>query len=281
MPKIAHIANLWSLVNYPSAAKQWSLDKKIRAVAAAGFDGFTTGLTPEHQVLAKKYGLKHVLGFVSTSSGDPKDFAKRIQSQKDAGAVQINVQLDDHDTLPPLATKHWIAMEREAAKIGGVVLSLEVHRDCCTETPEKTYEIARLYRKATGKMIKINFDFSHFSVVKHLGPGNYAERLLDHPALVQNGEQSHCRPFNGHHCQVPVTHQGKLSDEAKSYLAFCVALFKCWKAAPKNKNRTLYVCPEMGPYHEGGAGYNISGLPPAWPDAVVLRRELDKAWKRA
>ena len=281
MPKIAHIANLWSLVNYPSAAKQWSLDKKIRAVKSAGFDGFTTGLTPECGILAKKYGLKHVLGFVSTSSGDPKDFAKRIQSQKDAGAVQINVQLDDHDTPPALATKHWIAMEKEAAKIGGVVLSLEVHRDCCTETPEKTYEIARLYTKATGKMIKINFDFSHFSVVKHLGPGNYAERLLDHPALVQNGEQSHCRPFNGHHCQVPVTYKGKLSDEAKSYLDFCVALFKVWKAAPKNKNRTLFVCPEMGPYHEGGAGYNISGLPPAWPDAVILRRELDKAWKRA
>ena len=80
MPKIAHIANLWSLVNHPSAAKQWSLEKKIKAVADAGFDGFTTGLTPEHLVLARKYGLKHVLGFVSTSSGDPKDFAKRIQS---------------------------------------------------------------------------------------------------------------------------------------------------------------------------------------------------------
>ena len=53
MPKIAHIANLWSLVNYPSAAKQWSLDKKIRAVKSAGFDGFTTGLTPECGILAK------------------------------------------------------------------------------------------------------------------------------------------------------------------------------------------------------------------------------------
>ncbi len=280
MSSIVHIANLWSLVQYPSAAKEWSLEKKIKAVADAGFDGFTTGLTPEHKRLADKYGLKHVLGFVSTSSGDPKDFAERIRSQKAAGAVQINVQLDDHDTPPAVATKHWIQMVREGEKIGGVVLSLEVHRDCCTETPEKTYEIAERYQKATGKMIKINFDFSHLSVVKHLGPGNYAERLLDHPKLVQNSDQSHCRPFNGHHCQVPVTHKGKLTDEAKSYLKFCEALFKCWKSAPKNKHRTLFVCPEMGPYHQGGAGYNITGLPPAWPDAVVLRKELDKAWKR-
>lgn len=32
---------------------------------------------------------------------------------------------------------------------------------------------------------------------------------------------------------------------------------------------------------DGGAGYNITGLPPAWPDAVVLRGELAKAWKRS
>ena len=30
-----------------------------------------------------------------------------------------------------------------------------------------------------------------------------------------------------------------------------------------------------------GGGYNITGLPPAWPDAAVLRGELQKAWTRA
>lgn len=281
MPKISHIANLWSLVNHPSAAKQWSLEKKIKAVADAGFDGITTALTPEHRRLAEKYGLRDLLGFVSDSSGDAKIYAEKIKAQKEAGAVHINVQMDDHDTPPAVAAKHWISMLREAEKIGGVVISLEVHRDCCTETPEKTYEIAERVKNATGELCKINFDFSHFSVVKHLGPGNYAERLLDHPDLVQNSDQSHCRPFNGHHCQVSVTHKGKLTDEVKSYLDFTTALFKCWKSAKHNKDKTLYVCPEMGPYHQGGAGYNITGLSPAWPDAAILRGELDKSWKRA
>ena len=279
MPKIAHIANLWSLVHHPSKKHEWSLEKKIKAVADAGFDGFTTGLTPEHKRLAKKYGLKHVLGFVSSS--DPKNFAALIRGQKEAGAVQINVQLDDHDTPPALAARHWLQFEREAEKIGGVVVSLEVHRDCCTETPEKTYEIADRYYKAKGRLIKINFDFSHFAVVKHLGPGNYVERLLDHPKLVQNSEQSHFRAFNGHHCQVGVLHKGKLTPEAKSYLVFVEAYMKLWKKAPKNKNKTLFACPEMGPYWDGGAGYNITGLPPAWPDAVALRKEFAKIWKRA
>ncbi|WP_438480512.1 sugar phosphate isomerase/epimerase family protein [Oleiharenicola lentus] len=279
MPHIAHIANLWTLVGHPSLKKEWSLDKKIKAVADAGFDGITTAVTPEHRRLAEKHGLAHILGFIS--SDNPDDFAKLIRDQKEGGAVHINVQMDDHDTPPALAAKHWLRMEREAEKIGGVVVSLEVHRDTCTETPEKTYEIADRYHAATGRLIKMNFDFSHLSVVKHLNPKNYAERLLDHPELLQHSEQVHFRPFNGHHCQVPVTYKKQLSPEVKSYLVFVEAVMKLWKNAKANRDKTMFACPELGPYSTGGSGYNISGLPPAWPDAIVLRDELAKAWKRA
>ncbi|MBE7538864.1 MAG: sugar phosphate isomerase/epimerase [Opitutaceae bacterium] len=277
MPKILHIANLWSLVDHPSPRRQWSLDAKIRAVAEAGFDGLTAALTPEHRRAADKHGLEHRLGFISTSN--PAEFARMLKEQKEGGAAHINVQLDDHDTPPALAARHWIQFERLAEKIGGLIPSLEVHRDTCTETPEKTYEIAERYHRATGNLIRLNFDFSHFAVVKHLNPDNYAARLLDHPDLVRNSDQSHCRPFNGHHCQVAVTRNGSLTPEVQSYLQFVRALFKCWKTAPRNRSRTLFVCPEMGPHQTNGGGYNITGLPPAWTDAVRLREELAKVWK--
>lgn len=279
MPTIAHIANLWTLVEHPTPKTEWSLERKIKAVAAAGFDGITTQLTPEHRRLAEKHGLTHLVGFVSSS--DPDEFATRLREQKEGGAVHINVQMDDHDTPPAVATKHWIALTRAAEKIGGIIPSLEVHRDTCTETPEKTYEIAERYQRATGEMIKLNFDFSHLSVVKHLNPANYIERLLDHPELVQNSEQCHFRPFNGHHCQVPVTHRKKLTPEVKSYLTFAAAVMKLWKSAAKNRDRTLLACPEMGPLNQEGGGYNITGLPSSWNDAVVLRAELARLWKRA
>jgi hypothetical protein len=277
--QIAHIANLWSLARHPSVEREWSLEKKIKAVADAGFDGITTILTPEHRRLADKHGLEHALGFVSSSN--PEEFADKIRSQKEGGAVQINVQLDDHDTPPALAAKHWIRFVREAEKIGGVVVSLEVHRDVCTETPEKTYEIAERYYKATGELIRINFDFSHFAVVKHLAPDNYIPRMLDHPELIQNSEQWHLRPFNGHHCQVPVMIKGKLTPEVKACLVFAKAFLKIWRSGKVNQDKTLFVCPEMGPYNVDGGGYNISGLPPAWPDAVVLRGEIAKVWQAA
>ena len=249
--------------------------RKVRAVADAGFDGLATLLTPEIRALAEKNGLKHLVGFISSS--DPADFERFIREQKECGAVQINVQMDDHDTPPKIAVQHWVRLERTAEKIGGVSVSLEIHRDTCTETPEKTYEIAERYEKISGRRIRFTFDFSHLAVVKHLNPSDFASRLLDHPELVQHAEQIHFRPFNGHHCQVPVTFKGKLSPEVIHYLGFAQAVLKLWKNAPENRDAQLFACPEMGPLP---SGYNVSGFPPSWTDAVILQRELSKAWKR-
>jgi len=123
----------------------------MKAAAAAGFDGVAAMLTPVHRRLAAKHGLRHLLGFIS--SDEPGDFADLIRAQKEAGAVHINVQMDNHDTPPAVAVRHWIRLVREAERIGGVVASLEVHRDTCTETPEKTYAIAAGFRRATGRLL--------------------------------------------------------------------------------------------------------------------------------
>jgi hypothetical protein len=280
MPELAHIAALWSLDGYPLERRQWSLERKLKTIAAAGFDGAAGLLSPEHRRLADKAGLKHLLGYIS--SDNPGEFADKIRAQKAGGAAHINVQMDNHDTPPDVATRHWIRMRREAERVGGVTVALEVHRDTCTETPEKTYEIAERYHGATGEMIELNFDFSHFAVVKHLRTSDYVPRLLDHPALLRNSQQCHFRPFNGHHCQVPVTQDGRLTDEVRSYLVFVEAVLRTWAASAKNRKRTLFACPEMGPYvgFGPGGGYNISGLPPAWPEAVVLRQEIARVWSR-
>lgn len=277
MPSLAHIANLWTLVGHPAPGRPWSLDRQLSACAEAGFDGVTGGLTPEHRRLAARHGLRHLIGFVSSNSGDPAEYERQLRGQKEGGAEHVNVQLDDHDTPPAVAVRHWIALERAATRLG-LVASLEVHRDTCTETPEKTWEIADRYRRATGRPVVMNFDFSHLAVVKHLAPEHFTARLLVRPDLVRRSVQAHCRPFNGHHCQVAVTHRGRLTPEVRAYLAFIRDFFRCWKTAPANRNRTLFVCPELGPYP---SGYNLTGLPPAWPDAIVLRRELDRAWREA
>lgn len=271
-PRIRHTLNLWSIQGYPSKENDWNLEQKLEAIKESGFDAITTNLTSEHRKFCEKLGLD-MIGFIST--GDPKAFKDLVQAQRDQGARHINVQLADEDTPVEVSTGMAIKII-EYGKAVGADVAVEVHRDTCTETPEKTYAIADAYQKITGELMPIVWDFSHLAVVKHIYPP-FEKRLLLRPDLIQRPEQVHLRPFNGHHCQVPVTDgKGGLTPEVKDWLGFAEAYFAMWLAGDQ-KGRELYTVPEMGPH---GSGYNLSSLPNSWEDAKVLRVELDRIWKK-
>ena len=272
-PQLRHIANLWSLTEYPSAAVSWSLEHQIGAVKEAGFDGFTTRATAEHTRFAAKHGL-NILGFVS--SGNARAFPDLLAAQRDAGAVHINVQLADHDTPTEAAVLLAVRLMDESRRLG-VEAAVEVHRDTCTETPEKTYALADGYQQATGELLPLTWDCSHLAVVKHLAPP-YSERLLVRPDLVQRAQQFHFRPFNGHHAQVPVTDgHGNLTLEVQAWLPFVEDTFRLWRAG-NAVGREIFAVPEMGPLP---SGYNLSSLPNSWEDAKVLRPLIAAAWERS
>ena len=272
-PVIRHIANLWTLWDYPTAKKPWSLERQLVDIKEAGFDGFTTLATPEHGKLAAKHGLT-IVGYFATAKSS--EFRQLIQQNMDAGAVHINVQLADHDTPVEKSIALAVKLMQDSDKLGAKC-AVEVHRDTCTETPEKTYAIAAGYKKATGRLLPMTWDFSHLSVVKHLAPP-YADRLLVDAKLIQRAEQFHFRPFNGHHCQVPVTDgNGKLSVELQQWLPFLEATLALWLKG-KQAGREVYVVPEMGPVR---GGYNFAQLPNSWEDAKVLRPLIAKAWAKA
>jgi sugar phosphate isomerase/epimerase len=272
-PVLRHIANLWTLVWHPSRAREWPLEHKLRAVKDAGFDGFTTALTPRHAKLADQLGLLRV-GYVS--SGNPREFAAALRAQKDAGALHVNVQLADHDTPTPVAVRLARRLMAEAGKLG-LRAAIEVHRDTCTETPEKTFALADGYAKATGELLPMTWDFSHLAVVKHL-LAPYWPRLGARADLIQRAQQFHFRPFNGHHCQVPVTNgRGRLTPEFLDFVPFMERVMETWLAAAP-PGREFIAVPEMGPLW---LGYNLHAFPPSWDEAKVLREQIGKSWQRA
>jgi sugar phosphate isomerase/epimerase len=270
-PRIRYIAAMWTLLEHPTAKSEWSLERKIRAIKEAGFDGFATSPEPAHKRWAKKYDLQ-IVGAVSSAKAE--EFKPLLAKNKRNGAHFINFQLADDDTLTPEALRLALRVMKEGRALG-VEPAVEIHRDTCTETPEKAYALADGYRKATGEYLPMTLDYSHIAVVKHLNPGNYAERLLVQPRLIQRVEQIHLRPFNGHHCQVPVTDgRGRVTQEIKDWLPFVEALFRVWRRG-KQDGRELFVCPEMGPVR---SGYNLHSLPSSWEDAIVLKGLIQKAW---
>jgi hypothetical protein len=274
-PVLRHIANLWTFMGHPAKEDEWTLDQKLAAMKQAGFDGVCWGGSPELRDGCRRHGLIFVGGM---ASGNAADFRRLLREQKECGAVHVNVQLAADNVLTPEALELALALNREGQRIG-VVPEIETHRGTCTETPEKHYALCDAYEKATGALLPVSFDFSHFAVVKHLVPENFAKRLLVRPDLIQHAQQFHFRPFNGHHAQVPITaSHGNLTSEFRDWLPFAEALLKCWMDGNGNTDREIFVCPELGPV-EGG--YALSTFPNSWEDAKILRLEIARLWEKA
>jgi len=193
-PVLKQFAGQWTMTHQPSKEKEWTLEERFKQAKKEGFDAIAGGPNAAVPPLCEKYGIDYVCYIDGNAN-----YKARLLAAKESKPARINVQLLDHDTLPKDAVKVWLKLEAEAEKLG-LNVDLEVHRDTSTETPEKVYEIADLYKKETGKKLRFCFDFSHIAVVKHLAPP-FAERLLVRPDLVQLSRQVHFRPFNGHHCQ--------------------------------------------------------------------------------
>lgn len=274
-PTLVLQANLWSLTNQQNAdGTDWSAGQKIEAIKAAGFDACTTGINvPGLAEGIAATGLRYG-GFFD--AGAVEHFAPRIAKSLELGDGPINCQLADHDTTVEDSVELTAALMAEAENQGAEVY-LEVHRDTCTETPEKTYAIAEGVKAKTGKYPRVNFDFSHPASVKHLGPSNYVERLFENIPLFQAARLWHMRPFNGHHCQVPVTDGTSAhSPEYIELRPFIRKAFDLWLAGPRPGNE-FWACPEVGPK----IGYGLSCFPDSWHEAQELGKDLRILWSEA
>ena len=116
------------------------------------------------------YGLIFIGGM---SSGKAAEFPRLLQEQKDAGRSACQCAAGRRRHVDARSSGPGAGADREEGRKLGLEPAIEMHRDTCTETPEKTYALADAYQKATGELLPISWDFSHFAVVKHLVPGQF------------------------------------------------------------------------------------------------------------
>jgi hypothetical protein len=271
---LRHVANLWTLMQHPSRQREWTLNEKLDAIQAAGFDCVCWAPSPELTEGLKRRGLIFVGGM---ASGNVAAFPALLDELREAGTLHVNVQLGGDELPTDDALRVMLTLMNEAGA-RGLKPAVESHRGTCTETPEKLYALADGYQQTTGELLPISWDFSHFAVVKHLVPASFIERLLVRPKLVQHAQQFHFRPFNGHHAQLPITDgHGALTQEVRDWLPFAEAVLRCWLAGNRESGREIFICPELGPVD---GGYALSTFPNSWEDAKVLRVEIERLWQR-
>ncbi len=273
-PTLKLAATTWTLTHYPSATKPWNPKRQVREILRSGlFDGVQTRVGNPILPAARQAGLMLVFG---QDVGSVKAVEPAFRKIKAEGGYHINCQVCDHDT----PTEKALPVAIEIIKAGdrlGLKPAVEVHRDTCTETPEKAFALADAYHRKTGRKLRMNFDHSHPAIVKHLHAGNYWERLGVRLDLLRLGDLLHLRPFNGHHCQIPITDgRGRLSPEFRDWLPFCEKLIEAWLRGA-GPGRQMVAVPELGPVP---GGYCLSVFPDVWRDKLVLAREIRKIWDR-
>lgn len=270
-PRLRIAASLWSLVNHPSAHDEWSLESKVAAIAGAGFEGIQAPWRADLPELL----FRHDLAWIGAlDAGNRQNFATQLTRFERPEVALINAQLGDHDTPPDIALELALDL-MSAADQQGVRLQIETHRDTATETPEKFATLAEGFKQATGRPLPVTWDHSHFALIKHLHPDNFTTRLITHDELLGRSRLLHCRPFNGHHCQIPVCHRsGQLTPEFLHWLQFMREVFRRWITSP-HRTDELWVVPEIG---AGPNGYHLSIFPDPWPEAQRCAVELKRLW---
>ncbi len=274
MSRLRLYANLWTLTGHPSPAREWSLARKIAAIADAGFDGVTGALDELAVELARARKLEPVGWFWATDrAAIDAGLAKHVR----LGVRRVTVFIGRHDT-PARETLALALYLHRGARAAGLHVAPETHRDTATETPEKTAALLAGFRRRTGEEMPVTWDFSHHALVKHLAAADWPARLLTEPENIAQAELFHFRPFNGQHAQIPVP----VAKSAKGVLAYRDALvffelvMRRWRAAPGNAKRELWACPEVGPV---AAGYALDGEPAPWAQAIKLAEDLRAAWR--
>ncbi|MGC6467718.1 MAG: sulfatase-like hydrolase/transferase, partial [Akkermansiaceae bacterium] len=167
--------NGWSLLDEGDPSTEEGLRTHLSLIKEAGFHGYSWfANTPLLKELIAEYDLRFGGAF---DADKMEQFAPAIAEIMEIDNGPINCQLADDDT--PVEEAIELAVELMAeAKRQNAPVHLEVHRDTCTETPEKTSAIIEGFRAATGEDTLMNFDFSHPAVMKHIMAKDYINRLL-------------------------------------------------------------------------------------------------------
>ena len=262
-------ASLWSLRRYPNAKREWSWRRKFTAIADGGFAGV---FSPPLPALANRGDLRYL---AVTSLGRPAEVKPALRAAVALGALAIDVQLGDFDTPLPQA----VALARRIHDVAGefsLPYAIETHRDTFTETPEATLALCRRFQAETGAILPLCLDHSHFAVVRHLAPVAFWTRLREPAALLAAATQFHLRPFNGHHCQLPVLdRRGRRTPEYREWLAYAGALFGHLGALPR-RDPVLAVA-ELG---HAAPAYRLSSFGDTWTDTLAVHRDLRALWRR-
>jgi len=196
-PRLQVVQNLWGLAGYPSATDEWTLERKLSEIRAAGFDAFDVwvgGASEEDlarwEAGARASGLGIGVEFGPTR---PEDADAAIATAKRLGSVYLDAHAGSYFT-PEAEAEALLRGLVDRCAVAGMPLVIQTHRGRVTQDLLRTVGYAQRIPD-----LRFDVDFSHYIVAGEMG-GEFskeaaaalfvlADRAIMLDGRVSNGEQ--------------------------------------------------------------------------------------------
>ena len=276
-PRLQLVQNLWGLRAYPSAALEWSEERQLAEIKAAGFDAFDVwagGAKEEDLVRWKGLALKHGLGVgVEFGPARVEDVDAGIAAAKRLGSVYLDAHVASYFT-PGAEAEALLRGLVERCRRADMPLVVQTHRGRVTQDLLRTLAYARAIPE-----LRFDLDFSHYLVAgEHTGalpaPAEAALEVLMQRAAMLDGRVS-----NGEQVQVDL-----LNPVYGEHVDRVASLWKRVRLGWLRGARRGDVFPfrvELGPPGYAILGQDGREISDRWAQLVAMRDLVERLWNEA
>jgi len=276
-PRLQLVQNLWGLRAYPSTAEEWSEEKKLALIKAAGFDAFDVWVGGASEAeLTRWKALSEAHGLAVGVEFGParlEDVDAGIAAAKRLGSVYLDAHVASYFT-PEAEALELLRGLVERCRRADMPLVIQTHRGRVTQDLVRTVAYAGAIPE-----LRFDLDFSHYLVAgEHTGalpaPAEAALGVLMERATMLDGRVS-----NGEQVQVDL-----LNPVHREHLDRVAALWKRVMVGWLRGARRGDVFPfrvELGP-----PGYAILGadgreISDRWAQQKAMRDLAERLWNEA
>jgi hypothetical protein len=198
-PRLQIVLNVWGLQAYPAPKEEWTEERKVREIAAAGFDAFDVWIGGAKEAdfsRWKKLADRHQIAIgVETEILRPEDADAAIEGAKRLGSVYLDAHVAGYFT-PEAEAEELLRNAVDRFRKANMALAIQTHRGRVTQDLLRSVR----YAKAIPGL-RFDLDLSHYFVGGSIGGGGVLppeaeealavlmERAIMLDGRVSNGEQ--------------------------------------------------------------------------------------------
>lgn len=277
-PRMIVHQSMWSMINYGSHDREWSLEEKFERIAEAGFDGIFGSLpepSDEKQWRNLMEQYKFSFGLESFPS-KREDLRRLLERAKDFDVQYVNAQVGNAFMTDDVVVALLEDLIEEAG-LSLIPFFVETHRGRITQDLLRTAEYVEKIQN-----LRLTIDFSHYVLAGEMYSFHMAEPYFNQ--LLRRASSIHGRVTNAQQIQIDIGEEGE-HPIAVPFKKWWEKGMVYWLTQAKPGEVFPFVC-EIGHHY----ATTRSGLPSEhsteeilsdrWKQSLVFKRIAQNIWDK-